>query len=292
VAPAWAEQRARQWGEDSAMYQNRVLGNFAASDTAGVIPLSWVERAVERWHDLEEKGLLERDPFTSVGADIAGGGSAQTVFALRHGLVISEMRSYAKAELMATTGRIKGILDARGGKAIVDVIGLGAGVLSRLREIKTEEKSHWEAVPFTASAKSEAKDRTGEFGFANKRAAAWWHMRELLDPDNGMPVALPPNEMLQSDLVAPKWSVTSNSKIKIEEKDEIEKRLGRSTDFGDSVVQAFFEEGEGKIQVPVVTSMFLPQGVRLDRASAKPRDPVGRLIDLSMFGDTRNRGGR
>lgn len=50
ISPDWAEQRKRQWGEDSAIYQNRVLGEFAASDEDAVVPLAWVEAAVERWH--------------------------------------------------------------------------------------------------------------------------------------------------------------------------------------------------------------------------------------------------
>src|SRR6185312_2888777 len=50
VSREWAEQRKRQWGEDSAVYQNRVLGEFASSEEDGVIPLGWIERANERWH--------------------------------------------------------------------------------------------------------------------------------------------------------------------------------------------------------------------------------------------------
>jgi hypothetical protein len=40
ISPDWAEQRARQWGRDSALYANRVLGEFHASDEDSVIPLA------------------------------------------------------------------------------------------------------------------------------------------------------------------------------------------------------------------------------------------------------------
>jgi hypothetical protein len=46
---------------------------------------------------------------------------------------------------------------------------------------------------------------------------------------------------LTGDLTAPHWRVMSGGKILIESKDEIRKRLGRSTDDGDAVVQAYYE---------------------------------------------------
>jgi hypothetical protein len=77
----------------------------------------------------------------------------------------------------------------------------------------------------------------------NCRAAAWWNLRELLDPSAGSIVALPPDDELLGDLTAPKaGEPQSGGKIKIESKDEIKKRIGRSTDRADAVVQAFWTE--------------------------------------------------
>jgi hypothetical protein len=115
----------------------------------------------------------------------------------------------------------------------VDVIGIGAGVVDRLRELGCT------VIPFNAAAATQVRDRSGELGFANLRAAAWWSLREMLDPANGIGVALPPDDMLIGDLTAPHWRVLSGGKIKIESKDDIYKRLGRSTDDGDAVVMAF-----------------------------------------------------
>jgi hypothetical protein len=49
VSPQWVEQRAKQWGVTSAVYQNRVKGEFCSSDEDSVIPLAWVEAACARW---------------------------------------------------------------------------------------------------------------------------------------------------------------------------------------------------------------------------------------------------
>ena len=48
---------------------------------------------------------------------------------------------------------------------------------------------------------------------------------------------------MTGDLTAPHWRVVSGGKIQIESKDDIKKRLGRSTDDGDAVVMAFFPKG-------------------------------------------------
>ena len=81
---------------------------------------------------------------------------------------------------------------------------------------------------------------TREFGFPNCRSASWWQMREMLDPSSGSDVALPDDEMLLGDLSAPQWKVLSGGKIQVESKDDIRVRLGRSTDDGDAVIQAFW----------------------------------------------------
>lgn len=230
VSKSWAEQRKHQWGPDSAVYRNRVCGEFAASDEDSVIPLAWVEAANERWHALAG----EYEALDAVGADVARSGKDRTVLALRHGQAISELRRKRKQGTMQTTGQIVGVLRGTEATAIVDVIGIGAGVVDRLRE--QDER----VVAFNASEKSRKRDKSGELGFVNKRAAAWWNLREQLDPDSGEEIALPPDDTLTGDLTAPKWRVMSGGKIQVEAKDDIFKRLGRSTDDGDAVVQAFW----------------------------------------------------
>jgi len=50
--------------------------------------------------------------------------------------------------------------------------------------------------------------------------------------------ALPTDDVLTGDLVTPTWRTTSSGRIQVEDKDGIRKRVGRSTDSGDAVVQA------------------------------------------------------
>ncbi len=81
---------------------------------------------------------------------------------------------------MPVTGRIAGILKAEGNEkveVVVDVTGIGAGVVDRLRE---QRELLGRVLAFVAAGKTGAKDKTGELSFVNNRAWAWWTVRELL----------------------------------------------------------------------------------------------------------------
>lgn len=238
ITSAWAEARLRQWGEKSSVYQNRVEGEFAASDEDGVIPLSWIEAANDRWQEWQEASGGKFDRLDAVGVDVARFGEDKTVLALRAGKVIVEMRHYAKEDTMETVGRLAGILRAYGGKGIIDEIGVGAGVVDRAREMGLDVEG------FNSSQSTALLDRSGELGFADKRAAAYWTLREMLNPAYGENIALPPDDELTGDLTAPKWRVQSGGRIRVESKDDIRKRLGRSPDCGDGVALAFWQEPE------------------------------------------------
>ena len=124
---------------------------------------------------------------------------------------------------------------------IVDSIGVGAGTLAA---VKRDTVTGFIAEGFVASERTGRRDRADTFGFINKRAAAWWNLRELLDPELGEDIALPESPELLGDLTAPRWREAAGGRIQIEGKDEIRKRLGRSTDVGDAVVMAFWEDLE------------------------------------------------
>lgn len=248
IGVRWAQQRKLQWGEESAVYQNRVLGEFASSDEDAVIPLRWVEAANERWRAWRgdpDSPMPDLGPMDALGVDVAREGRDKTVFAPRHGVIVPELLEFAKQDTAATTGRVRGILNAnRKAIAKVDVIGIGAGVVDHLRGDDTLDTVH--IAPrvdgFHASKGTKLLDRTGELGFSNVRSAAWWNLRELLDPANGFDICLPPHDQLTGDLTAPKWRVVSGGRIQVESKDDIKKRLGRSTDHGDAVIQAYWHE--------------------------------------------------
>jgi hypothetical protein len=81
VSAEWAQARAAQWGPESSVYQNRVLGEFSTSDEDGLIPLAWVEQAVERWRVWDEAGRPTPGGRLILGVDVARFGADKTVSA-------------------------------------------------------------------------------------------------------------------------------------------------------------------------------------------------------------------
>jgi len=168
--------------------------------------------------------------------DVARFGEDETAIATRQGnAVIGQIERIGKQDTMATANRLAGRLRTNAASAsAVDVIGIGAGVVDRLRELRLPVSA------FNASEHTDATDMSGEFTFPNVRSAAWWNMREMLDPSRNSNIMLPPDEELKTDLTAPRWDIKPGAKITVEPKDQIHKRIGRSPDRGDAVVIAFW----------------------------------------------------
>jgi len=240
VDQGWADQRALLWGPESALYANRVLGEFHSGSEDAVIPLAWLEAAVERWQAWDEAGRPPLDGPKLLGVDVARGGGDQTVIARRHGPAIVSLEVWYAEDTMKTTAHVQAALSGYA-TAVVDSIGVGAGVVDRLRELRAP------VLPYTGSAKTSVRDRTREWGFTNTRSAAYWHVRELLDPAFGSNILLPPDEILLSDLSAPSWNEVTGipPRIQVEPKDNVVARLGRSPDRGDAVVMAFWSASGG-----------------------------------------------
>lgn len=238
ISREWVDNRKKQWGEQSAIYQNRVAGEFSDSADDSVIPLSWCEQAVERWYACEGKGT--GDP--TYGVDPARFGDDKTTIARKVGRVVENIEVHTKEDTMQTAGRVASKLKPNT-PCGVDVIGIGAGVFDRLRELGFKGVT---AVNVAESANmpngKPITDNSGELLFENLRAAIWWMLREALDPSNPDALALPPDEddILIGDLTAPLYDYTSRGKIKVESKEDVKKRINRSTDYADGVGLAVY----------------------------------------------------
>lgn len=240
IAPEWVEQRKAQWGEDSSIYQNRVLGDFAADTEGSVIPLAWIEAANQRWAEWDAAGRKGR--VTHIGFDVGGGfagGDRSTIAIIYDGTVIGDLIKINQAAdpalaTMELAGRVAQAAQHYGPRYVVgDAVGLGAGTVQRLRELGIE------TIGFQAGAGTSLTDASGLQGFANWRTAGWLTLRDALHPKEGLGLALPPDDDLIGELAAPRIkAISSLGKVTIEGKEEIRKRIGRSTDCADAVIHA------------------------------------------------------
>lgn len=199
-----------------------------------VIPTEWVKAAQARWSGREppEMGL------TSVGVDPSRGGRDTTEIAQRSGNYFHKLLSYPGQNVPDGPACAALVIEALGEEGTVpinvDVIGIGASVYDILFA------QDYEVSPVNNSEKSVATDKSGRLKMRNIRAEMYWKMREDLDPESGLDLALPPGDELIADLVAPQWKMTTTG-VLIEPKKDIRKKLGRSPGQGDAVVLANYE---------------------------------------------------
>ena len=232
ITPAWVADRYRAWGPDSVPYQVRVMGNFPTQGDDTLIPLLWIELAMERWEETEPGEPVE------IGVDVAAYGTDKTVIAVRRGQRIERLEVYSKKSTTETAGltkRAAGDYDTRAIK--VDAIGIGCGVADQL------EEEGFDNVGINVSERSNDPER-----FFNLRSELWWNLRDRLDPDttqNPDPIALPPDDELLAELAAVKYKLTGRGQVQIESKEDMKKRLGRSPDRADAVVLALAPHNRG-----------------------------------------------
>jgi phage terminase large subunit len=130
--------------------------------------------------------------------------------------------------------------------AWIDIVGVGGGVLDACRRLG------FYARGYIGGGRVEIKQDESEY--LNMRAYSYWQFRIAVQSgelkiytgkpeENDQGFYIENLDELYDDLTAPNYEV-NDSKIKIEAKEDIKKRLGRSTDWGDSAVMHY-------VQIPV-----------------------------------------
>lgn len=220
VSEEFVDEMRLRYGEDSNAFRIRVLGEFPLADDDTIIPFHLVESAMHR--DIETDEVA-----TSVwGLDVARFGSDKTALAKKKGNVITEVSSWQGLDLMQTVGRVKAEYDGlpislRPAEILVDVIGMGGGVVDRLREL---------GLPVRGINVGESPSMGDTY--TNLRAELWFKMRGWLEQRGAK---LPKNEQLIAELTSIRYSFVSSGKMKAESKDEMRKRGLASPDLADAV---------------------------------------------------------
>jgi len=246
---AWVERMAAEWGENSPLFESRVLGKFPDQGEHSVYTRSSLDAAVARWHAWRAgTGVLRPDGHRPVfSLDVARTGGDRCALTLRRGPIVQSIVTWSGANLMAAVARVFTEMDRagagpqvfaqvspakRGGigrppQIVVDVIGVGAGVFDRLVEHPWVREFGFEVVAFNASAKA-----TQPAKYFNQRASSYWHLRDQLEENR---VALPPDAELLQELLATSWKPGPHGQVQLVAKEEISGMLGRSPDKADSV---------------------------------------------------------
>ena len=163
-----------------------------------------------------------------LGVDPARFGDDRTCIIRRCGRLAYKLESHIKLDTMQVAGLVKTIIEnERPAKVCIDVGGLGAGVVDRLRELGFADiivAVNFGATPYDASK------------YRNRKSEMWGLLKEwLLDG----PVMIPDSDELHADLSGVKYAVDSNSRLVIESKESMKRRGVRSCDTADSLCLTF-----------------------------------------------------
>lgn len=216
-----------------------------------IIPTSWVVEAQKRWKD--PSGLF---PQTHVGVDVARGGKDFTIIAPRYDRTIGHLVALPGPETpdgLTVAAQVKSAMQNDIVKIQIDVIGYGSSPYDWLKVEKLNVIPLNSAQGVKLPSGKPVTDRTKTMAFLNLRAYMWWRVRELLDPSNPFPIALPPDDEMLADLTSPRWEPVAvkdagsvKTIIKVESKDDVKERLGRSPDRGDAVCYALYDPATAK----------------------------------------------
>jgi hypothetical protein len=225
VSDDYVNEMSSRYGPESNAFRIRVLGEFPKADDDTVVPMELLETATMR-----DVIALETAPVIW-GLDVARFGSDCSALCKRkNNVVLEPVRVWRNLDLMQLTGAVKAEYDAlqfndKPQEILIDSIGLGAGVVDRLRELD---------LPARGINVSESP-ALGET-YRNLRAELWYKAKAWLERRD---CKLPKDDRLMSELATVRYKFTSNGKIQIESKDDIRKRGLKSPDVADAFVLTF-----------------------------------------------------
>ena len=220
------EMRDR-YGPESNAYRIRVLGEFPRGSDDTYIPGELVDAAMAR--DV----VLDTSAPEVWGLDVARFGQDASVLIKRRGNVVTEPpRRWRNIDTMTLAGAVKHEYDAAGTSRpsliVIDVIGVGAGVVDRLQE---------QSVPVLGLNVAEVPSNSALY--MRLRDELWGRTRDWLATRS---VRLPRDDQLRDDLVAPRYGFSSNGKLQIESKEKMRRRGLPSCDHADALALTLAEQ--------------------------------------------------
>lgn len=223
---AWRRKKiATDFSGDSALFRQEYpctpIEAFMASGGKGLIRPKLVMAA---------RKCEIKDPYGAlvVGVDPARFGVDSTSISWRRGRKQTKKLRLHGLDTMEVAGRVAMIIrDDDPDMTFIDVGGLGAGVVDRLRELDFGDRIT--AVNFGERSIMPEK-------YVNMRAQMWGEMRDWLAD---RPCDILDDDVQHGDLVAPRSSYDSKQRLKLESKESMMNRGLPSPDDGDGLALTF-----------------------------------------------------
>jgi phage terminase large subunit len=227
VTHTWVDEVADEWGEESAMFQARVLGEFPKESDDTLIPLSWVEAAVQRY--LENKSGTQSG-YVCTAVDVARFGQDKTVFVTRCGNRVMDIESYQGFDTMHTVAVAERKMKLfHPVDLVVDDNGVGGGVTDRLKQL-----GYQNIVPVNNGESAEE-----EFKFYNRRAELAWRVREAFRLNL---IEIPDHKLLSFECSNQYYDQSNKEKLRVMSKQLMKKKSLKSPNFFDALSMTYAKE--------------------------------------------------
>lgn len=211
------------YGEDSDFIRVRVRGVFPRAGSMQFIPTDIVDIAMHT--NVEMEAYLHLPVVIS--ADVARFGDDKSVIVIRQGRKVHEIRKFREYNTMEIATEVAtAIREYSPGITFVDAVGVGAGVVDRLRML------NYEVVEVNAGMEPDDKEL-----YFNKRAEMWDRMRSWLRKGADLPY----DTETRKALIGIEYGFDEKERIRMERKKDMKKRGLESPDEGDALAYSFAE---------------------------------------------------
>lgn len=216
----YAREEIKKWGRDNPWVQVNILGNFPKSSLNTLLGPDEVREAMARVLDAD----LYRWAQKRLGIDVARFGDDRTVIFPRQGLAAFRPVVMRNARTDAIAARVALAKSAWGSEMelVDDTGGWGHGVIDQLLAAQHS--------PIGIQFHAPALDPQ----YFNRRTEMWMSMAKWVQGGG----ALPNLPDLVGELVTPTYTFFQGQ-FRLEEKDQIKARIGRSPDLADGLGLTF-----------------------------------------------------
>jgi len=222
ISPQYVEQKRKEWGEDSPLYEVYILGQFPSGEGDRLIPFARAEVAVSR--DITPG----KDDMVAMGVDTARFGEDENALYVRKGDKVIDSHFWRKSDTDGCIGRIHVKIKEHNPNVVNVDEGYNPGIVDGLVSLGLPVK----AVTFQGKA-SDTKV------FANIRAEMWWNLAQRFKYGN---ISIPDDKTLLKQLTDIKLKDPNKlAQMLVESKEEMRKRGVKSPDRGDALALCFLE---------------------------------------------------
>lgn len=260
VTKEWVEQKLLEWGENSPLYQARVLGEFPRVGLSALIPLHWWERAfnyntsghLEPTRDFESEWVSGSPDVSegihSLGLDVSGSGMDNNAMTLLTGKKLQAIIGWPgvdSSDILGDDNEVHTqptfydwVYMHRPEVGIIDAEGLGDPIYRYAQKYLKKKKHELKGFRLRSFKSSRSAIRGDKFG--NYKAESYWYLRNIMQ-ENMLDLSNTPREMqetLQTQGSAINWRINAKGLIFIEDKDKMRARVGFSPDELESLIMA------------------------------------------------------